>query len=75
MAAISSYQKKLITHLTKQYTQDQIDEFSWYPDKEDSSSYKLDFVDHNYHRNTLTLDKTTGQIRMADLGEVEVAWS
>lgn len=75
MLTITSYQKKLVTYLAKLYTQDQIDEFSWYPDQEDSSTYKMDFVDHTYHRKTITFEKSTGEISMADLGEVQVEWS
>lgn len=68
MAANSlNHEKKLVRHLQKLYTQDQIDEFNWNVDKEDNEKYLMDFVDHTYTRKHLVLDKKTSAISLKDV--------
>jgi hypothetical protein len=72
MANSKSLQKKLLIHLYEHYTQQEVDQFKWHVDKEDDSSYMMDFVDHNENRKNLILSKQT---YLFSLKDVTPAWS
>jgi hypothetical protein len=67
-AKIRNHEKKVIKEVYKHYTQEQIDDFGWYPDKDNDQTYCLDFVDHTHQRKNLVLDKETGNICLKNAG-------
>lgn len=54
------YNKLLQGELQKHYSPEQIEEFSFYPDKEDDVTFAFKFIDHEGNKKKLTHHKHTG---------------
>lgn len=57
-------QKVLEKKLQQYYTQDEIDQFAWYPDEDGDYYYRFVFHDHLEHKKRLILDKEHGSVSL-----------
>jgi hypothetical protein len=59
------YRGKLMKELKKLYTEEQIDEFSWYTDEDTVGHYAFRFIDHQGELKFLRFHKVRGEVTLS----------